>query len=120
VDTFSGLGLAVLGAAAALSMTGAGPAGWALFSVLLVFAGTLAVRAGRRRRRTQGRLILLAPHRRPAQLTAGGVPISSTPAARSSVRALSTVDADTPAVRSSSTVVRKPAATASSAVARTQ
>ena len=58
------------------------------------------------------------PRRRPRQTT--GLPVSSTPAARSSSSARSVVAAATPAVRSSRTWVRKPSRTASSAVARTQ
>ncbi|SDD72177.1 UDP-N-Acetylglucosamine 2-epimerase [Actinokineospora iranica] len=49
-----------------------------------------------------------------------GVPTSATSASRSRASAVSTVGADTPAVRSSSTVVANPAAAASNAVARTQ
>ena len=59
-----------------------------------------------------------APLAGPCQTT--GFPISSTPASRSSSRARSVVSSATPAVRSSSTCVRKPSRAASSAVARTQ
>jgi UDP-N-acetylglucosamine 2-epimerase (non-hydrolysing) len=64
--------------------------------------------------------LLSVDHQSEAVQPTRGAPTRVTPAASSSVNAVSTVDCATPAVRSSSTVVPKPARAASRAVARTQ